>query len=303
MIDVIVLQALFALGFIVTKKSLVYTPPLTLVGLRMALGGALLLGYYGFTYYCNPSGVCPLPAGQRIRALWLLGAAALCNIYLTNVLEFWGLQYITAAQTAFIYSFSPFIAALAGYFFFGEHLGRMRWLGLALGCIGFTGLIVPDVLAQGANGTSMTLYAQMAIVCASIATVFGWLSVKELVRAGVPVLVVNGLTMFIAGLAALGTGLATETARASSLLGELSFACVGYHALGIIIYCIICYNLYAFLLKRYTATFMCFAGFMTPLFTTVLGWFLLGESVQAFFFVALGLIFAGIYIFHREESA
>ena len=48
------------------------------------------------------------------------------------------------------------------------------------------------------------------------------------------------------------------------MLGVYSFALV-------IIANIIGYNLYGYLLSRYSATFLSFAGFMTPLFAALLG--------------------------------
>jgi len=50
---------------------------------------------------------------------------------------------------------------------------------------------------------------------------------------------------------------------------------------GIIIVCNILYsNLYGYLLHRYTATFISFAGFMCPIFTTILGVIFLHEHVS-----------------------
>ncbi len=64
---------------------------------------------------------------------------------------------------------------------------------------------------------------------------------------------------------------------------------------------LICYNLYGHLLKRYSATFMSFAGLMTPLFAVFFGWVFLAESVDVSFFVSLVLFLLGLYCFHSEE--
>ena len=69
----------------------------------------------------------------------------------------------------------------------------------------------------------------------------------------------------------------------------------------IIISNFICYNLYGFLLKRFSATFLSFAGFITPLFSAFFGWFYLGELVPATFYASATVVFAGLFIFYQEE--
>jgi drug/metabolite transporter (DMT)-like permease len=61
------------------------------------------------------------------------------------------------------------------------------------------------------------------------------------------------------------------------------------------------YNLYGYLLRTYTATFMAFAGFLCPLFAAVFGWYFLGEEVNATFFFSLFVVVLGLAIFYQEE--
>jgi drug/metabolite transporter (DMT)-like permease len=69
----------------------------------------------------------------------------------------------------------------------------------------------------------------------------------------------------------------------------------------IIISSLICYNLYGYLLRKYTATFMSFAGSTTPLFTALFGWLFLNESVTWSFFASAAIVFSGLLIFNQEE--
>jgi drug/metabolite transporter (DMT)-like permease len=64
---------------------------------------------------------------------------------------------------------------------------------------------------------------------------------------------------------------------------------------------LICYNLYGYLLKKYSVTFVSFAGFITPLFTALFGWWYLGEVVTWPFYVSAIIVFAGLCIFNQEE--
>jgi drug/metabolite transporter (DMT)-like permease len=64
---------------------------------------------------------------------------------------------------------------------------------------------------------------------------------------------------------------------------------------------LICYNLYGYLLRRYSVTFISFAGFITPLFTALFGWFYLGEVVTWPFYVSAAIVFIGLFTFNQEE--
>ena len=71
------------------------------------------------------------------------------SIYLTNILEFWGLQHLSAAKTCFIYSISPFFAAIFSYIHFGEKMNAQKSIGMFIGFLGF----IPTILMQTENET------------------------------------------------------------------------------------------------------------------------------------------------------
>src|SRR5581483_9057782 len=136
MFFVFLLYALFASIFTVSKQALYFAEPFFLVGARMLLAGILLLGFQ----YVKDKGALLIKKGTLVRLLLL----ALLNIYLTNVFEFWGLKYLTSFKTCFIYSLSPFLAALFSYFLLSETLSFKKWMGLAIGFLGF----IPILLKQ-----------------------------------------------------------------------------------------------------------------------------------------------------------
>lgn len=63
----------------------------------------------------------------------------------------------------------------------------------------------------------------------------------------------------------------------------------------------IAYNLYGFLLKRFSGTFLSFAGFSTAWFTALFGWYFLGEQITWSFFLSAMTVFAGLGLFYQEE--
>ena len=63
----------------------------------------------------------------------------------------------------------------------------------------------------------------------------------------------------------------------------------------------ICYNLYGYLLRRFSSTFMSFAGLTTPLFTVLFGWIFFGEVATIGFYASYIVVFIGLLIFYQQE--
>ena len=110
-----------------------------------------------------------------LKQLLSFAILALFSIYLTNAFEFWSLQHLTAAKTCFIYSLSPFFAALFSYLHFGEKMNRRKWLGMSIGVAG----IIPVLAIQKGSdellsGLSYLSWPELAMMAASICTVYGW---------------------------------------------------------------------------------------------------------------------------------
>jgi len=293
MILVLFLYALFASVFTIAKEGLDYTAPFFLVGSRMFVAGALMIG---FQCWKNPSAL--RLKKEDWKGLVLLG---MLNIYLTNVFEFWGLQYLTSFKTCFFYSLSPFISALFSYFILSEKLSWKKWLGLA---VGFTGFI-PILLIQGegeafAGEFWIFSWAELAVLSAATCSVFGWILLRKLVnRSKIPFFVANGYSMVIGGAFALFHSFCVESWNPIPTTDIYMF--LKAFLLLILISNLVCYNLYGHLLKKFSATFMTFAGLVTPIFTALFGYFFLQETVSIEFFYAIGVVLLGLTIFYYEE--
>src|SRR3989304_107712 len=127
-ISVIFMFALWSSVFSFGKLALITSPPLFLTGFRMVVGGSLLLL---FLLLFKRSA---LRFSKKVFVSFLL--LALFSVYLSNALEFWGLQHLSAAKTCFIYSLSPFFAVLLSYIHFKEKMNRRKWIGLSIGFVG-----------------------------------------------------------------------------------------------------------------------------------------------------------------------
>jgi drug/metabolite transporter (DMT)-like permease len=293
MFFVILLYALFASVFTISKTGLEYTQPFFLIGSRMILAGILMLAYQWFR---NPSEF----SFDKSRC-WRIFRLALFNIYLTNAFEFWGLKYLTSFKTCFIYSLSPFLSALFSYFILAENMSYKKWLGLLVGFAGFIPILLNQTSTEEAAGHfAIFSWPELAVMIAAACSVYGWIILGQLVKEnGYSPFMANGLSMLIGGIFALVHSALVENWDPLPLTEFVPFfECI--LAL-ILISNLICYNLYGWLLKNYSATFMSFAGFTTPLFTALFGWIFLGEVVTWPFYVSSAIVFAGLTLFYQEE--
>lgn len=293
MFYVILLYALFASIFTASKQALEYAPPIFLVGTRMLLAGALMLA---FEYFVQKRPIS-IKKGSWKKILGL----ALFNIYLTNIFEFWGLQYLTSFKTCFIYSLSPFLSALLSYIIFSEVLTKKKWMGLAVGFLGFLPILLSKTSDEQIAGELWGFsWAELAVVLAAIFSVYGWILLKQLVQEdGYSPFAANGLSMFIGGVAALSHSFVVEPWQPTPITNFLPFLeCTLFL---ILISNCICYNLYGFLLKRFSATFMSFAGLTTPIFAALFGWAFHNEVPTVSFYLSFAIVFSGLFLFYQEE--
>ena len=64
---------------------------------------------------------------------------------------------------------------------------------------------------------------------------------------------------------------------------------------------IICYNLYGYMLKKFTATFLSFAGLLSPVFASFNGWLLLGEKPSPIIFLSTLIVSLGLWVVYQAE--
>ena len=297
---VILMYATWSSVFSLAKIALEHSPPLFLTATRMLLASVLLLGYLALFKRSSFK-----ISGKQFGLLILLG---LFSIYLTNALEFWSLQHLTAAKTCFFYSLSPFFAALFSYLHFGEKMNGRKWLGVTIGFIGFIPVLA---MQKGASELLTSFYfiswPELAMVAASLCTAYGWILLRLVVNPtsaqSTPLspLMANGTSMLLGGLLALFHSMYSEAWNPTPVAasGFLPFA------QGILIMTfisnILCYNLYGYLLKRFTATFLSFMGLLSPIFASLNSWIFLGEEPSFIIFLGTGVVSIGLWMIYSAE--
>ena len=290
---VFLLYALFASIFTISKQALVYAQPFFLVGTRMFLAGILMFLFQ----YVRKHESFSIKKGT----FWRLFRLGVFNIYLTNVFEFWGLQYLTAFKTCFIYSLSPFLSAFFSYLMFSETMTTKKWLGLLVGFAGLIPVLISQTTQEEAAGHLWIFsWPEIAVLTAVVCSVYGWILLKQLVRQdGYSPFTANGLSMLMGGAMAFVHSLFVENWSPLPVYDLIPF--LECTLVLIFISNFVSYNLYGFLLKRFTPTFMAFAGLTTPLFTALFSWIFHGEVANVNFYASFAIVFFGLLLFYQEE--
>ncbi len=294
MILVLLLYALFASLFGLSKDTLNYSEPFFLIGARFTFAGILLL-IQQFIFNRKAFQI----KTAHILTLALLG---ILSVYITNIAEIWGIQHMVSAKACLIYSLSPFLAAFVAYLVLKETLSAKKWIGL---CVGFMGLI-PIFMTQSSSevvvgDVPFISLAEVALLIAVFCSVYGWILLKKVISEfHYTPLMANGISMTLGGtLALLHSYLSGETWNPIPVTDFGPF--LQNSLLMCLISNIVCYNLYGYLLKRHSATFMSFAGLVTPFFASFFGWYFLGEIITWHYFASIGIFSIGLTIFYQEE--
>lgn len=284
---------IWASSFSLAKAAMKYSPPLYVTGVRMFLAGVILLSFLFFFKRKDFS-----IKRSQIFPLILL---ALSAVYLTNAFEFWGLQYLSAAKACLIYSLSPFIAALLSYIQFREKITPRKVAGLAVGFVGFSPVFLYDSGSESLMGGLLFFsWPELALILATVFSVYGWILLRKLGKdEGMSPLMANGSSMLLGGLFALAHSFFSENWSPTPVVEHGEF--FKWVFLIIVISNLICYNLYGWLLKRFSATFLSFAGLTTPLFAASWGWIMHHESVPWPFYLSMGIVAAGLWLVYSEE--
>jgi drug/metabolite transporter (DMT)-like permease len=292
---VVLMYAVWSCVFSLGKIALQYSTPLFLTGFRMVLASLLILGFL-FVFK---------RASLKIdkKQFFSLAILAFFSIYLTNILEFWGLQYLSAAKTCFLYSLSPFFASLFSYLHFKEKMNWQKWLGMSVGFVGF----IPVLITQTGSEELFSAFGffswpTLAVMAAALCSVYGWVLLRLIVKdSSVSPLTANGVSMLIGGFLALLHSPFVDSWNPIPVALEHSSTFLKSALAITLISNLLCYNLYGYFLKRFTATFLSFIGLLSPIFASLMGALFLGEPLSWTLFLSTGVVSFGLFLVYRAE--
>ena len=294
MILILLLYFLIATTFIFGKLLLAFVPPIFLIAIRMILSGICLLLFYVL--------FSSKPIFRRRRDyLYLLGVS-IFHILIPFTTEYIALESINPSGVCLFYNLSPIFSAFYSYVFFKEQMTSKKWVGLGVSLLGIIYFTTPTLFTNPSSLLSAQLSVAHLLMFISVATAsLGWILVRVLVKnRGFSPLFVNGIAMLSGGVFALPLSSAFEGKVDLFAIESKGFFCLLLGAL-IILANVVFYNLYSYLLKKYTATILAFFGLLTPLFVVILEYLFLDIPISYTFFMSVLIISFGIYIFYQEE--
>ena len=290
---VVGLYFLFAVNLILQKMILVWSQPLFFQGMRLTLGGAIILGYL---YLFRPTLL-----RFKKADLGIFFQVALFFAYLSYLFSVITLDDLSSARFAFMFTLAPFITAIIAYFYLGQKLNKLQIASLCLGFLGFLPLVLVGQ-QEGITSVSFFSWPGLQLLISNITYAYGWILVSKLVnnRAYSP--------FFVTGIAFAGGGIIM---LCTSFFFENWFTVVpvtdllrfSTYLLAIILISeVIVSNTYATLLRYYSVTFLAFAGTLYPLFSALLGWVFFQEKITYNFFISASIVALALYLFYLAEK-
>ncbi|MPM46235.1 hypothetical protein SDC9_92933 [bioreactor metagenome] len=155
--EFLLLSAIWGSSFLFTRMGAIEFGPFPTAGLRVALGALVLFPVM-------------LQRGEwpALRQHWkAVLFAGVINSAIPFALFAWAVMHITTGLTSILNATVPLFGALVALIWFGERIGRLRWIGLALG---FVGVALLAWKAPGGAGMKSedAIWAIGACLCASI---------------------------------------------------------------------------------------------------------------------------------------
>jgi drug/metabolite transporter (DMT)-like permease len=288
---IILLYTLLGFSFTLGKITLFYASPFYIVGTRMMLGGFGLWLYYYLvksTSYTFQKKDWPI-----------FMQVTLFGIVVPYCLRAWGLHYLSSTKAAFIFTLMPFFTALFAFLLHKERLSFQKSIGLMIGFLGMMPTLFTGSSLENLAGTfGLFSWPELAMLGAVASFGYNLIALQRLIKVQkCPPELANGLTMLLGGFLSLNLAFIVEPVW----IFKSAWKFAGFLLLQIIISNLICSNLQAMLLKRYSSTFMAFAGFLTPLCASFFGWFFLHEEIHIQYLVSLMMVMVGLGMFYFDE--
>lgn len=290
---IILLHILYGCTFTISKILVKYANPIFVIGIRMIIAGALLSAVSLIFLRKKTLHL------DRLSILYLLQIAVF-GIYFPYVLRYWALKFLPVTKTALMYNLSPFAAFFFSYLFFRERATLKKWLGLI---IGFAGILPILMGKQTATETALHSFGffswpELAMLASVSCFSYGWVVTKKLVlHNNISPPQINGINMLIGGVLALFTSFALEPSQHIQHPNQFFM----WLALIILITNLICFNLYAALLRTYSATLLSLGGLLAPVSAAITSWLYFGEKLTWEAYLSGGCVIIGFIVFYSEE--
>jgi len=282
LIEALLVTIIWSSTFVIVKMGLESLGPLTIAGLRYLIGSLVLVP---FLILRRPSRA---PVSKKLwPKLILIGISAYT---IGNGALFWGLKYIPATTGSFLMSMIPLLVLFGGAILLKEIPTRWQIMGVILSLFG-SGLFFSSGLMPGEpQGVVILAIGLLGIMAFSLLG-RGIARDKQL-----DTLRLTTLPLLIGGGVSLLLALAVE---GFPLITWRGFLIVSWLA---IINTAGGYLLYNHALQELTALEMNMVMNLAPLFTALLGWILLGETLSLIQIIGMLVVIGGVILVQRSTN-
>jgi drug/metabolite transporter (DMT)-like permease len=259
---------------------------LMLAGIRQAVAGILLTGFFLLKGYKFPEKII-------LSRLFVIGVMMLC---LSNGLITWAMQYIPSGLCAIIVATVPIWITIFSYFLVQRTKFTILLItGMAVGLLGVGGIFY-DYLASLTNpefrfGILLTLIACISWAIGSVLTARWALKINFLYGAGFQMLF-SGIVMTIVA-TMMGQSLPLDSFNIE-LWGSLVYL--------IFIGSILGYSSYVFVLNNLPPSLASVYAYINPIVAVLLGWLILQEHLNWVTGVSCMVTLGGVYMVNRAVN-
>lgn len=278
LLEALLVSMVWGSSFILVKLALKDLGPLTIGGLRYFIGFACLLPFLRRRNF------------SLTRAQWsrmaLLGFSAYT---LANGAMFWALRFLPAATGSFLMSLITVTVLFGGIVWLGEIPKRIQIIGICIVLAGMALFFSPGLKPGEPVGLAIFMLALLGF------TLFGLLSRVAVLDRPVGTLTLTALPLAIGGGLLLAIAMPFEGVPSASLgtWGLVLFLAAVNTALG--------YVLYNHSLQSLQAFEMNVLLNLSPVWTALLGWILLGETLTGTQWAGILVVLVGVLLVQKRD--
>ena len=277
-----VFVVLWSSAWIAGKIGLPYAGPFTLLLIRFAIAGAVML------LIALATGA---PWPERLIDYGHLAVVGVLIQGLALGFAYFGLQHgVSAGMSALVNGLAPLLTALGAVPLLGERVGPRQWLGLGAGLLGVA-LVVIDRVSLGAA----TWHAYAATFAALVALVGGTLYQKKYCST------MDLRTGALVQLAAAGAVVVVPALRLEGLEVEWSWTLIFASSWLSLVNSIAAFSLLYAMLRKGEASRVSALFYLTAPITALMGFAAFHETLSGAAFLGFAITVGGVYLGTRAS--
>jgi drug/metabolite transporter (DMT)-like permease len=276
-VELAFLGAVWGASFIFMRMSAQDLGAVPLVELRLAFGAIVLLPFLWIERAAFRASHWP-----RIALIGLINSAVPFSLFA------WAAQRAPAGVGAITNSMAVLFTALVAFLFWGERIGKTRWIALVAG---FVGVVV--LASAKTAGASVGWAAVAGTTAAFLYGIAGNLIRRQL--HGLPPIALASATLICASVLLLPFAVQQWPDHPVAPVSWWSAAALGVVCTGI------AYAVYFRLLQRIGATRASTVTYLVPLFALAWAWLALGEALTLEMAIAATLILGSVALSQRAK--